>query len=86
MKGNEFIFGCVDMLYYKCHEISLIRSGSYPNSLEQIINKKATIKSKNNDDKCFQYALTAALIYQNIKNNLQTISKIMSFINQYNWK
>ena len=27
--------------------------------------KKATINPKNNDDKCFQYALTVALNYQN---------------------
>ena len=30
--------------------------------------KKAIIIPKNNDDKCFQYAVTAALNYQNIKN------------------
>ena len=46
--------------------------------------KKATINPKNNDDKCFQYALTVALNYQNIKNNWLT--KIKTFINQYNWK
>ena len=30
--------------------------------------KKATINPKNNDDKCFQYAVAVALNYQNIKN------------------
>ena len=29
-------------------------------------NNKATINPKNNDDKCFQHALTVALNYQNI--------------------
>ena len=41
---------------------------------------------KNNDDKCFQYAFIDALNYQNIKNNPERISKIKSFIDQYNWK
>ena len=46
-------------------------------------NKKATINPKNN---CFQYALTIALNYQNIKKDPQRVSKIKPFIDQYNWK
>ena len=38
-----------------------------------IKNKKATINPKNNDDKCFQYALTAALNYQNIEKDPQRL-------------
>ena len=49
-------------------------------------NKKPTINPKNNDDKCFQYALTVALNYQSIKKDPQRITKIKSFIDQYNWK
>ena len=41
---------------------------------------------KNNDDKCFQYTLTIALNYQNIKKFPQRITKITAFIDQYNWK
>ena len=49
-------------------------------------NKKATINPKNNDNNCFQYALTVALNYNNIKKDPQRISKIKPFINQYDWK
>ena len=49
-------------------------------------NKKPTINPKNNDDKCFQYALTVALNYQSIKKDPQRITKIKSFIDQYNWE
>ena len=48
--------------------------------------KKATINPKYNDDNCFQYALTVALNYQNIKSNPERSSKIEPFIDQYNWK
>ena len=48
--------------------------------------QKATINPKNKDDKCFQYALTVALNYQNIKKIPQRISKVKPFIDQYNWK
>ena len=37
-------------------------------------NKKATINPKNKEDKCFQYALTAALNYEKIKKDPQRIS------------
>ena len=47
---------------------------------------KITINPKNSDDKCFQYAITVALNYQNIKSNPERISKIKSFIEQYDWK
>ena len=49
-------------------------------------NKKITISPKNNDDKCFQYALTVALNYEQIKIHTERISKIKPFIDQYNWK
>ena len=41
---------------------------------------------KNNDDNYFQYSLTVALNYQNIKKEPQRIPKINPFINQYDWK
>ena len=87
MRGSEFIFDSVDLLYYNLQKISLNRKGSsYIDSPKWPISKKATINPKNNDNICFQYALTVALIYQNIKKDLQRTSKIKPFINQYNWK
>ena len=70
----------------KLDKISLNYGGSYIDSPEWLKNKKATINPKNNDNKCFQYAVTVALNYQSIKNNPERITKIMSFINQYNWR
>ena len=45
---------------------SLSRGGSYIDSPKWLKNKKATVTPKNNDDKCFQYALTVALNYEQI--------------------
>ena len=73
MRGNEFIFDSVDALYYDLNKISLSRGGSYINSPEWLKNKKATINPKNSDDKCFQYALTVALNYEQIKKDPQGI-------------
>ena len=44
--------------------------------------KKATINPKNTD-KCFQYAITVALHYEQIKSHPERISRINFFIDQY---
>ena len=33
MKGNDFIFDAVDLLYYRCHKTTFKRGGSYIESL-----------------------------------------------------
>ena len=86
MKGSEFIFDSVDLLYYKVHKISLNRGRSYIDSPKWLKNKKATIYQKKNDDKCFQYSITFALSYEQIKCHPERISKFITFIDQYNWK
>ena len=48
-------------LYYDFNKISLNRGGSYIDSPKWLKDKKSTINPKNNDDKCFQYAVTLAL-------------------------
>ena len=48
--------------------------------------KKPTINPKNNDDKCFQYAVTLALNLDKIKKDPQRVSKIKPFIAKYNWE
>ena len=83
--SSEFVFDGVNAIYYDLNKISLNRGKSYINSPKWIKNKKATINPKNKDDKCFQYDLTVALNYQNIKNNPERVSKINLFIGQYNW-
>ena len=86
MSGSEFAFGNVYLLYHKLHKISLNRGGSYIDSPKWLENKKATTNPKNNDDKCFQYALTVALNHEQIKEDPQRITKFELFIKQDNWK
>ena len=86
VRGSEFIFYCVDALYYNLNKISLNRGGSYIDSPKWLKNKKATLNPKNCDDKCFQYAITVALNHELIKKYPQRITKIKPFIDHYNWK
>ena len=76
MRGSEFVYDSVDALYYNLNKVSLSRGGSYIDFPKWLKSKKATINPKNNNYKCFQYALTVALNYEkkikkftkNIKN------------------
>ena len=56
--------------------MGLNRGWFYIDSPKWLKNKKETINPKNNDNKCFQYAVTTALTYQNIEKDLQRISRI----------
>ena len=86
VRGSEFVCDIVYLLHYNLHKISLNRGGSNIDSPKWLNNKKPTINPKNNYDKCFQCTITIALNHQNIKNNPERITKIKTFIDQYNWK
>ena len=86
MKGSSFTFERIDLLEYHLHKISLNRGSSYINSPEWIKNKKVTINLQNTEDKkCFQYAITIALNYQNTDHHPERISKLKPFTDNYNW-
>ena len=86
MRGSDFVFDGVNFLYYDFNKISISRGGSYIDSPKWLKNKKSTINPKNNDYKCFQYAVTLALNLDKINKNSQRISKIKPFIEECNWK
>ena len=87
MKGSSFIFERIDLLESHLHKISLNRGSSYIESPEWTKNKGVTINPKNTkDNNCFQYAITAALNYQNIDHQPERTSKLKPFIYNYNWK
>ena len=54
-------------MYYNCRKVNFKRGGSYIDSPDWIKNKKATINTKSEDDKCFQYVENVALNYEEIK-------------------
>ena len=83
MKRSEFVFDYAQVLYYKCH-----KTNPNPNRIgspDRIKKQKSNNKSFNKkDNKCFQYAVTVALNYEEIKKGLQRITKIRPFIDKYN--
>ena len=62
---------------YKLHKISLRRSGSYIKHSEWLVNKRATINPKNeNNDECWQWLTISPLNYNEItKKEFENIFK-----------
>ena len=85
MKGSDFIFNGVNYLFYDLNRITISKGGSYIESSKWLKDKRCAINQKNNDNKCFQYAATLALNFNNIDKHHQRISKIKHFIDNYNW-
>ena len=86
MRGSDFEFDGINFFYYNFNKTGIYRGGSYIDSPKWLEDKKSAINPKNNDHKCFQYAATLALNFDNINNHPEKISKIRPFIDQYNWK
>ena len=63
MRGSDFIFDSIQLMYCKCHKVSFKCDGSYIDYTDWIKKKNGTIYPKNEDDKCFQFMVTVALNY-----------------------
>ena len=89
MRGSNLIFDYVNILYYKCHRIDFKHGGLYIDSLDwtkKKKKKKATTNPKNDNDKCFQYAATIPLKFEEIKKDSKRVMNIKPFIDNYNWE
>ena len=86
MKGSDFIFDSVKLLYHKYPRTNFRRGESYIDSPDWIRKKKATINTINKNDKCFKHAARVDLNYREIELHPERVSTIKAFINKYNWK
>ena len=87
MKESEFVFDYVHLLCYKFHKINPNCGGSYTDSPNWIKIKNVTINFINKkDNKCFQYAVTVALNYEEIGKNPERIIITKSVTNKYKWE
>ena len=85
--GSSYVFDCVDLALVQFHSIQLKRGSSYIPSPKSIEKKKATINPQNiKDNYCFAYLIIAALHHEEIKKDLQRISKLKPYVSNYNWK
>ena len=83
---NRFIFDEVLFLDVNFHRLNLTRGGSYLPLPEFIVNKKAMINSRNeDDDECFKWAVIAVLHHAEIKVSPERIYSLKKFVDNYDW-
>ena len=69
MKGSDFVFNYLFLLYCKCHKINRNHGGAYIDFTDWIKSKKATINHINKKDiKWFEYAVIVRINHEEIKN------------------
>ena len=69
MRASDFKFDGINFFNNNFNKTSIYRGGSYIYSPKWLKDKKSTINPENNDLKCFQYAATLALNFDNINNH-----------------
>ena len=75
MRGSDFIFDCVHLLYYKFHKRNPNCGGSYIDSPDWIKNKATINPINKRDNKFFRYAVTVALNHEEIKKDYKISMK-----------
>jgi len=86
MEASDYVFVRIVEMTYHCHRVDLNRGGSYIELPDWVKNKKCCINPKNkDDDKCFKWAVIAALHHKDIGDHPERISKLRSYIDRYDW-
>ena len=80
IKGSEYVFDYVHLLYYKFHKINSNRSGGSYIDYPDWIKKQNPINK--NDNKCFQNAVTVALNHDKIGKNPEKITKPKPYVDK----
>ena len=72
-RGSNSIFDSSQLVYCKCHKVSIRHSGSYIDYPDWIKKKIATINPKNKDDIFLRYAVTVRLNYGDIESHPERV-------------
>ena len=77
---DEFLFTNIDF-----HQLNLARGSSYIPLPQWLDNKKVMINPRNEDQKCFKWAVIAASRWEEIGKNPQIISNLKKFEKDFDW-
>ena len=67
------------------HRLNLTRGSSYIPLPDWLASKKAILNPKNLDMKCFKWAVTAGMKWEEIDRDHQRVSKLRRYENEFDW-
>ena len=82
----EIVFNYVLLMYYNCRKINPNHGGSYVDPDWIKSNETAVNPINKKDNKCFQYATTVVLNYEETGKYAERITKSKPSINKYKWE
>ena len=85
MENNKINSVNLDHIHTVFQKLTVSSGASHIDFPDWIRVKKAVINPKNNDDTCFQYAVTLALSWEKIRKNCERVNKILPYAKNYEW-
>ena len=83
--NSRFIFDDVLFTNVDFHQLNHTRGSSYLPLPNWVARKKVIINQKNEDQKCFKWAVITASRWEEINNNPERISKLKRFEKDFDW-
>ena len=83
--NSRFRFDEVLLLDVNFHWLNLTRGSSYLPLPDWLARKKAIINTQNDDEECFEWAVIAALRWEDIKSHPEWIFNLREFSSDYDW-
>ena len=83
--NSRFVFNEVLRIDANFYQLNLTRGSSYLPLPDWMAHKKAIINPKNEDKKCFKWAVIAASRWEEINNNPERISELKRFEKDFDW-
>ena len=83
--NSRFRFDEVLFLDVNLHRLNLTRGSSYLPLSDWLARKKAIVNPQNDNEKCFKWAVIAALRWTDIKSHPERISNLREFSSDYDW-
>ena len=83
--NSRFVFDEVLYLDVNLHQLNLTRGSSCLPLPDYIAKRKAVINPQNGDEECFKWAIIAADKWMDIDFNLERLSNLREFSDNYDW-
>ena len=85
LRNSKFVFDRVLHMDIDFHRLNLMRGSSYVLLADWLTKKKAIINPKKSDMECFNWAVIAAMKWEEIDRDHQRVSKLKRYEGEFDW-
>ena len=85
LRNSKFVFDKILHMDIDFHRLNLTRGSSYILLPDWLMKKKAIINPRNSDMECFKWAIIAAMKWEKMGNNPETVTKLKRYEEEFDW-